>query len=129
MIITCLHLPTPSSSLLANAEKTMSFMMANATPSTGDAMVQTEWRSPTVSALLMAVKLVFTLHDQRVKNRPLHNHGDQQAELTVHRAKVQLTDQKMTDRLMMRPPPQRGAKWTRLEDNLEDFLTAWDNAI
>ena len=34
----------------------------------------------------------FVLHDQRVKNSPLHNHGDQQAELqlTVHRAKVQL---------------------------------------
>ena len=54
---TCLHLPTPSSSLLASTETTMSFMMANATPSTGDAMVQTEWRSPTGSALLVAVKL------------------------------------------------------------------------
>ena len=32
----------------------------------------------------------FVLHDQRVKNSPLHNHGDQQAELTVHRTKVQL---------------------------------------
>ena len=45
------------SSLLAIAATTLSFMMANATPSTGDAMVQTEWRSPTGSALLVAVKL------------------------------------------------------------------------
>ena len=53
------NLPNPSSSLLASAENTMSYMMANATvtPSTGDAMVQTEWRSPTGSAFLVAVKL------------------------------------------------------------------------
>ena len=55
-------------------------------------MVQTEWRSPTGSALLVAVncKARFVLHDQRVKNIPLHNHGDQQSELKLHRAKVQL---------------------------------------
>ena len=29
--------------------------------------------------------------------------------------------------LMMRPPPQRGAKWTRLDEKLEDFMTTWDN--
>ena len=83
---------------LASAETAMSFMMANATPSTGDAMVQTEWRSPTGSALLVAVncKARFVLHDQRVKKIPLHNHGDQQAELKLHRAKVQLKSRAAT---------------------------------
>ena len=46
-----------SQCLSASAETTMLFMMANATPSTGDAMVQTEKRSPTGSVLLVAVKL------------------------------------------------------------------------
>ena len=40
----------------ASAEKTKLFMMANATPSTEDAMVQTDRRSPTESVLLVAVK-------------------------------------------------------------------------
>ena len=41
-------------------------------------------------------KVKFVLHDQRVKNSPLHNHGDQQAELTVHRAKVKLKSRAAT---------------------------------
>ena len=41
-------------------------------------------------------KARFVLHDQRVKNSPLHNHGDQQAEITVHRAKVQLKSRAAT---------------------------------
>ena len=43
------------------------------------------------------------------------------------KAGARLTDQKKTDHLMMRPPPQRGAKWTRLDEKLEDFMTTWDN--
>ena len=76
----------------------MSFMMANATASTRDAMVQTEWRSPTGSALttVSGCKARFVLHDQRVKNSPLHNHGDQQAEIIVHRAKIQLKSRAAT---------------------------------
>ena len=42
-------------------------------------------------------------------------------------AGTRLTDQKKTVHLMMRPPPQRGAKWTRLDEKLVDFLTTWDN--
>ena len=62
-------------------------------------MVQTKWRSPTGSALLVTVncKVRFVLHDQRVKNSPLHNHGDQQEELVVHRAKVQLKSSLVID--------------------------------
>ena len=41
-------------------------------------------------------KARFVLHDQRVKNSHLHNHGNQQAELTVHRAKVQLKSRAAT---------------------------------
>ena len=41
-------------------------------------------------------------------------------------AGARLTDQKNTDHLMMRPQPQRGAKWTRLDEKLEDFMTTWD---
>ena len=41
-------------------------------------------------------KARFVLHDQRVKNSPLQNHGDQQAELTVHIAKVQLKSRAAT---------------------------------
>ena len=61
-------------------------------------MVQTEWRSPTGSAQLdkSSCKARFVLHDQRVKNSPLHNHGDQQTELTVYRAKVQLKSRAAT---------------------------------
>ena len=44
---------------------------------------------PTNSAEFTNGKARFVLHDQRVKKRPLNNHVDQQAELTVHRAKVQ----------------------------------------
>ena len=51
-----------SSSLLASAETTTSFTMVNDTPSTGNAMVQTEWRSPTGSGC----KARFFLRDQRV---------------------------------------------------------------
>ena len=48
-----------------------------------------DWRSPTGFVLLVAVacKARFVLHDQRVKNNPLHN---QYAGLTVHTAMVQL---------------------------------------
>ena len=61
-------------------------------------MVQTEWRSPTGSAQLdkSSCKARFVLYDQRVKNSPLHNHGDQQTELTVYRAKVQLKSRAAT---------------------------------
>ena len=41
-------------------------------------------------------KARFVLHGQRVKNSPLHNHADQQAELTVHRAKRQLKSRAAT---------------------------------
>ena len=40
--------------------------------------------------------MIRPIHDQRVKNSPLHNHGDQQAEITVHRAKVQLKSRAAT---------------------------------
>ena len=69
--------------------------MANATSSTGNAMVVDEgveksyWRSPTGYVPLVTIYR-FILHDQRVKNSPRYNHGDQQAELTVDIAKVQL---------------------------------------
>ena len=42
-------------------------------------------------------------------------------------AGARLTDQKNPHHLMMRPPPQRGAKWTRLDEKLEDFMTTWGN--
>jgi len=38
-----------------------------------------------------------------------------------------LTDQKITDRLMRRPPPQRAAKWIRYDSLLESFMQAYDN--
>ena len=38
-------------------------------------MVQTKWRSPTISALLVAVKLDFPPRSES-ENSPLHNHGD-----------------------------------------------------
>ena len=44
-------------------------------------------------------KARFVLHDQRVKNSPIHNHVDQQAELTVHRAKVQLKSRAATSNI------------------------------
>ena len=70
---TCLHLPTPPSSLLVNAETT--FTMAHTTRSTGNAMVQTEWRSVTGSVVLVThgCKARFVFHDQRVKNSPLQS--------------------------------------------------------
>ena len=38
-----------------------------------------------------------------------------------------LTDQKITERLMRRPPPQRAAKWIRYDSLLESFMQAYDN--
>jgi hypothetical protein len=38
-----------------------------------------------------------------------------------------LTDQKITDRLMRRPPPPRAAKWVRYDAQLESFMQAYDN--
>ena len=47
--------------------------------------------------------------------------------LTALNLEQGLTDQKITDRLMRRPPPQRCIKWIILDEKLEDFMTAWDN--
>ena len=38
-----------------------------------------------------------------------------------------LTDQKLADRLMLRPPPPRPQKWINLDTKLEDFVNAYDN--
>ena len=42
-------------------------------------------------------------------------------------AGARLTDKKKFDHLIKRPPPQRGAKWTRQDEKLVDFMTTWDN--
>ena len=47
--------------------------------------------------------------------------------LTALKLKQGLTDQKMTNHLMLGPPPQRGPKWIGLNEKLEDFMSAWDN--
>ena len=61
-------------------------------------MVQTEWRSPTGSALLVAVKLDLssTIKKGKTALYTTMEIGDQQAELTVHRAKVQLKSRAAT---------------------------------
>ena len=46
--------------------------------------------------------------------------------LTALKLEQGLTDQKMTDRLIRRPPLQRDVKWIRLDEKVEDFMTAWD---
>ena len=61
-------------------------------------MVQTKWRSPTMICTVSGCKARFVLHDQRVKTAlyTTMEIGDQQAEITVHRAKVQLKSRAAT---------------------------------
>ena len=47
--------------------------------------------------------------------------------LTALKLEQWLTEQKMTDRLMRRPPPQSSIEWIRLDEKLEDFVIAKDN--
>ena len=46
--------------------------------------------------------------------------------LTALKLDQGLTDQKMTDPLIRRPPPQRGVKWILIDEKLGDLMTAWD---
>ena len=93
---TCLHLPTPSCSptgkrgnynVIYDGQRYTLNRRRHVTDG-----VEKSYRICTVSGC----KTRFVLHDQRMKNSPQHNHGDQQAELTVHGAKVQLKSRAAT---------------------------------
>jgi hypothetical protein len=47
--------------------------------------------------------------------------------LTALKLEQGLTDQKITDCLMRRPPPPRAAKWFRYDAQLESFMQGYDN--
>ena len=135
------HLPTPSSSLLASAEKTMSIMTW--IPSFSTSRLP-GWGLPTdllslslnagtstMSASLDYHALLTLLRGGTTVSGPSLDVPTPPATiwsfLTAVKLEQGLTDQTMTDRLMIRPPPQRDVKWTRLDEKLEEFMTAWDN--
>jgi hypothetical protein len=47
--------------------------------------------------------------------------------LTALKLEQGLTDQKITDRLMGRPPPPRAAKWVRYNAQLDSFMQSYHN--
>ena len=47
--------------------------------------------------------------------------------LTALKFEQGLTGQKITDRIMRRPPQPRAAKWVRYDAQLESFMNAYDN--
>ncbi len=55
---------------------------------------------------------------------PLEDIPDAWDELKLEQG---LTDQKIADRLMLKPPPPRAQKWVNLDTKLENFVVAYDN--